>query len=699
MENLVLGRLIKEIAPELLGKRVERISGTPPVCLHIELKQAGGKDHILLTITLDPRFPAFFTSGSKLDEVLDERVDTCPRDFQRFLSEVPASVLPEGFVRAMSTSLRGAAIAQVEQFNRDRVLKILFSDDAMKSQSTLWIELFGRRPNAVLVRPPKNTILACSREGIVSASGSLLRPGEVYAPPFEKNRLEAESLSVEALRSLLAESPRAKLSLRLSRVMKGLSPQTAASLVEKATTPSSRPDAETLLENLRDVLVRDSVPLRPTVRTASCTATARSIQQEKIPPAGDLGKESGPKAQRPSPDCPGEHTLVPNFDLVLLPLGAGFSRSEGTFVTREFDTASDAVRFAFYHLCRWYKILSATRILKGVHELLARLGRLRDSLQSDMASAEKADDYRKAGELILANLKAVERGSTTLEVDNIHSDEGTQVSVDLDPSLSPSQNAELYFRKARKAKRTLERVRKRLTAVERATEAVNEFHSTVPEETDVSDTARLAGKLSHIVGRLRARRTLDARRLAFSDLTLRAAEATVLPPGAATEKKHKGQRAPVGEGTHRSDKRAVSGRRPTTGRRTSGEETGHTFNPRVFETSDGSTVLVGRNNRENDHITYRVASPEDLWFHSSGMPGSHVILRRKGKSEPSRKAIEEAAAVAAYFSKGRTSSAVPVIYTKRKYVHKPRGSRPGAATYEREKFLMARPAKPRSAKP
>jgi len=130
------------------------------------------------------------------------------------------------------------------------------------------------------------------------------------------------------------------------------------------------------------------------------------------------------------------------------------------------------------------------------------------------------------------------------------------------------------------------------------------------------------------------------------------------------------------------------------GRKAKGREA---FNPRLFETSDGFGVIVGRNNKENDYVTHHLSKPEDLWFHASGIPGSHVILRKKGKSPPSRKAIEEAAAIAAYFSKGKTSSAVPVIYAEKKYVHRPRGARPGTATCTREKFLMVRPRKPKPA--
>jgi predicted ribosome quality control (RQC) complex YloA/Tae2 family protein len=115
--------------------------------------------------------------------------------------------------------------------------------------------------------------------------------------------------------------------------------------------------------------------------------------------------------------------------------------------------------------------------------------------------------------------------------------------------------------------------------------------------------------------------------------------------------------------------------------------------PRRYRTSSGWSVWAGRSNRENDIVTHRLAGQNDLWFHAHGYAGSHVILRREGrKEEPSGQTLEEAAAVAAYWSKGRTANKVPVVYTLAKYVSKPRGGAPGLAVLKREKTIMIRPS-------
>jgi len=114
--------------------------------------------------------------------------------------------------------------------------------------------------------------------------------------------------------------------------------------------------------------------------------------------------------------------------------------------------------------------------------------------------------------------------------------------------------------------------------------------------------------------------------------------------------------------------------------------------PRRYRTDNGWSIWAGRNNKENDILTHRMAAQNDIWFHAHGYPGSHVVLRREGrKDEPSRHVLEAAAGIAAYWSKGRTAKKVPVVYTLAKYVSKPRGGAPGQALLKREKTLIVMP--------
>ncbi len=115
--------------------------------------------------------------------------------------------------------------------------------------------------------------------------------------------------------------------------------------------------------------------------------------------------------------------------------------------------------------------------------------------------------------------------------------------------------------------------------------------------------------------------------------------------------------------------------------------------PRRYRTSTGWSVWAGRNNKENDVLTHKMSAQNDLWFHARGYSGSHVVLRSEGRKEaPSKQTIEEAAALAAYWSKGKTAKKVSVAYTMVKHVTKPRGGAPGQALLRREKTIIVEPA-------
>ncbi len=109
-----------------------------------------------------------------------------------------------------------------------------------------------------------------------------------------------------------------------------------------------------------------------------------------------------------------------------------------------------------------------------------------------------------------------------------------------------------------------------------------------------------------------------------------------------------------------------------------------------FTTEDGFTVLVGRNNRQNDRLTMKLANNNDIWFHTKNIPGSHTVLVTEGRA-PTPQAMEEAAKLAARHSKAKDSAQVPVDYTQVRHVSKPQGARPGMVVYVNYKTLFVDP--------
>jgi predicted ribosome quality control (RQC) complex YloA/Tae2 family protein len=673
MENLFLRQVTTQLSRELAGLRLERVSGFAPLSILIEFADGspgngpgtgaktgsdkGAATHKLV-ICLDPVLPCLLTVG-------------------RPVPAVPAPRHPDGFIKALSTALNGTTLARIEQHGRDRVARLSFArrheqpeepETARRPEATgsaeidLWVELFGRRPVAVLVEGSTRLILACSHEGVRSASGRVLHTGASYLPPLDTNKTAVETLSRESLRLWTEEKSDEDLSVRLSRRIEGLSPNAALEILEDVRV---HPEQD-LLEQLRQRLTHIDRHFTPAVRTPASGVPSPLAGTSQ--PAQQLRSSQAPGAkpfqERPEGTTAPLGSLELKFGLALFPFGATAFEQDPRYRVERYSTALEAVSSSFIHLCHWYRRVAARKLEAEANVSLGRLEKLRAALADDMASAERGDRYRRTGELLLANIGAIRRGAEAVDLKDIHREGEEILRVLLDPALSPAENADRYFKKARKAKRAREVLEKRISDVERRARAIESFVSGIPMEIGPADLARLRQRLEELARATKARaaaeRTAERRRLSGA-----------------------GARAVARPELARARKRAAAGP--------------ESFNPRVFATSDGHTVIVGRNNRENDYVTHHLAKPDDLWFHAYGVAGSHVVLRRRGKDTPSRRAIEETASIAAYFSKARTSSAVPVIYTQKKFVSKPRGTRPGTATCAREKMVMARPVKPQVA--
>ena len=114
---------------------------------------------------------------------------------------------------------------------------------------------------------------------------------------------------------------------------------------------------------------------------------------------------------------------------------------------------------------------------------------------------------------------------------------------------------------------------------------------------------------------------------------------------------------------------------------------------KTFTSSAGLEILVGQDDASNDHLTFAIGHPNDLWFHVRGVPGSHVLLRcGENDAAPDKHSLQEAAALAAWFSKMRLGGKVTVSYCPVKQVHKPRGAKPGSVVIKQERKLTVRPA-------
>ncbi|MDD4797828.1 MAG: NFACT RNA binding domain-containing protein, partial [Eubacteriales bacterium] len=259
---------------------------------------------------------------------------------------------------------------------------------------------------------------------------------------------------------------------------------------------------------------------------------------------------------------------------------------------------------------------------------LTRAQRKLEKQQASLADAAALDEYRLRGELLTAHLHVIQKGMDSVDVTNYYDADAGTLRIALDKRLTPAQNAQSYYKKYAKAKATLEKLQQHY------------------EET-AAEIQYLQGQLLNIANCATEADVEDIR-----------AELLAL-------------------GYVKAQHNAVKKQLPVS-------------RPLQFVTSDGFAVFVGRNNAQNDRLTFRIARADDIWMHTKNIAGSHVILQTDGK-KPSDTALREAALLAAYYSQARTSSAVPVDYTARRHVKKPGGARPGFVIYLTNQTLYASP--------
>lgn len=295
-----------------------------------------------------------------------------------------------------------------------------------------------------------------------------------------------------------------------------------------------------------------------------------------------------------------------------------------------FSDISEAISYFYSNKSSSNRIRQKSSDLdRAVGNSLDKLYLKKQRLSEDLLKAENSDIYRLYGELLTANLHHIKQGVTQAEVMDYYTNE--TLTIPLDPRFSPNQNAQRYYKKYSKAKT-----------------AITEKNIQLEEAN--ADIAYLESVLAYI------------------------------EKAASVEEIEELRQELVEGGYLRKRKNSFQPNRTKPA-------------PYQYTTSDGFRVLVGRNNKENDVLTFKAASGKDIWFHTKDIPGSHVILFTEGKSI-SETAIFEAAALAAYHSKGRESENVPVDYTQVRHVKKPSGAKPGMVIFTDNKTVYVNPKQP-----
>lgn len=343
---------------------------------------------------------------------------------------------------------------------------------------------------------------------------------------------------------------------------------------------------------------------------------------------------------RASQSCRIYHTEAePIFSLIPLShLEGGGEREIGDagsgIAASRIETFDDLTRAVRIYRSLYYKVVRFAALRKEAEKIVttrrakAERGLLHAEEIGD--SPSRAVGYEAAASLLLANIGLLARGMEEIELIDW---EGEPQRIRLDAKLSPSENVDRYYRKARGARIDVER------AIER--------RETLRAE--LATTAALAARLDGLNGPDDYERLMEI----AEEIGMRLDE--------------KGKEKPA--------------------------EAGDRF--RRFTVEGGYEVYAGKSAANNDELTLRFARPNDIWLHARGSSGSHVVLRwNDAQGRPPKRTLEEAAMIAAFYSGAKHSNLVPVAWTRKKYVRKPKGAAVGAVVMGREEVIMVRPVLP-----
>lgn len=307
----------------------------------------------------------------------------------------------------------------------------------------------------------------------------------------------------------------------------------------------------------------------------------------------------------------------------------------------------------YFARAEWRDALESLRapLRKVLQAQRERCKRKAETLQKEMEISAEAEQQRFYGELLLAYQQEIPQGQNVTTVPNIFEDYGNGdvplVSIPLDPRFTAADNAQRYFHKYHKLRRALELVPTQIeqNTIELAT--VEQLLADLMLAENAPEIALVKAEVQ-TAGYIRGKAAIDKKAL----------KAAKKGKGG---KQAKGKAVPPGGGV-----------------------------PIHLQSRDGFTLLIGKNSRQNEEVTFHQATANDIWLHARGVAGAHVIIKAAGREIP-RSTIEQAASLAAYYSEARGSTSAPVDYTLQRHVRHMKGGGPGMVIYEREHTLYASP--------
>ena len=484
---------------------------------------------------------------------------------------------PPMFARVFRKHLEGGFIENIRQVGNDRRVEIdIKSKDEIGDtmHRTIILEIMGKHSNLILVDENRKIIEGFKHLTPNTNQYRTVMPGFEYEAPPSQNKLNPYEISgQEALKYI--DFNAGKISKQLLNSFEGFSPLITNEIVSR-----------------RQFMTQDTLPEAYDEVMAETTLTPTPVFHKNH----ETGKE----------------------DFYFMKLNQFYDD------VVEYDSLNDL-------LDRYYDARGerervkqrANDLVRFVQQQLQKQQNKLSKLIDEYESAKDKETQQLYGELITANIYRIKQGDESVTSLNYYT--GEEVNIPLNPTKSPSVNAQYYYKQYNRLK----------------TREHELDHQIQLTKENIDYFSNIEQQLEHI--------TVDD----IDDIRDELADQGFMKQRKNTKKKKNAQ-----------------------------------IQLQTYRSSDGDTILVGKNNKQNDYLTNKKAQKSHIWFHTKDIPGSHVVILN---DSPSDETIKEAAMLAGYFSKAGNSGQIPVDYTEIRNVHKPSGAKPGFVTYDNQKTLYATP--------
>ncbi|MCI9493769.1 MAG: fibronectin/fibrinogen-binding protein [Lachnospiraceae bacterium] len=566
-DGIVISNLVKELNETIINGRISKIAQPENDALLLTIK--GNHGQIRLLLSASASLPLIYLTKENK----------------------PSPLTAPNFCMLLRKHIANGKIIKIYQPHMERIIN--FEIEHLNElgdicHKVLIVEIMGKHSN----------IIFCNDHGMVidsikhiSAQVSSVRevlPGRDYFIP----ETQGKSNPLSASRELFWEKAYGRplpVQKAIYTAFTGISPVVASELCFRAGIDGDRP-SESLLEEEKEHLFHHFTWLMDDIREGNFRPNLIKNGKEPI-----------------------------EFSAVGLTQYADYKALEYRSISEVLETF-----YADKDIFTRIRQKSAD-LRKVVNTVLERSRKKYDLQQKQLHDTKKRDKYKVYGELIHTYGYHLEENSKKLEALNYYTNE--MVSIPLDPQLTPQENAQKYFDKYNKLKRTYEAL----------TELTEETKEEILHLESISTSLDIA--------------------ISEDDLTQIKEE---LVQFGYVKKKHTNKKTKIKS------------------------------KPFHYLSSDGYHMYVGKNNFQNDELTFKFATGNDWWFHAKGMPGSHVVVKTNGDELPDR-TFEEAGRLAAYYSNGRGTDKVEIDYLEKKHVKKPNGSKPGFVVYYTNYSLVASP--------